>query len=100
MVMVMVMVMCNMRESASSIGALESVQEVFQRWFTDCTECDVCVYVCIFFQFILDVRLVGRTSRGHKEGRSHRISHPPPFCGACINFSREKNSAVPFPRRP
>ena len=22
------------------------------------------------------------------------------FCGACLNFSREKDSAVPFPRRP
>ena len=31
---------------------------------------------------------------------SHRISHPPPFCGACLNFSRKKDSAVPFPRRP
>ena len=33
-------------------------------------------------------------------GRSHMISHPPSFCGACLNFSREKDSAVPFPRRP
>ena len=24
---------------------------------------------------------------------------PPPFCGACLNFSREKDSATPFPRR-
>ena len=23
-----------------------------------------------------------------------------PGCGACLNFSREKDSAVPFPRRP
>ena len=30
---------------------------------------------------------------------SHRISHPP-FCGTCFNFSREKDSANPFPRRP
>ena len=21
------------------------------------------------------------------------------FCGACLNFSREKDSAIPFPRR-
>ena len=41
----------------------------------------------------------GRTSRGHTGGRSHRIS-PPSFCGACLNFSCEKDSAVPFPRRP
>ena len=30
---------------------------------------------------------------------SHRIS-PPSFCGACLKFYREKDSAVPFPRRP
>ena len=30
----------------------------------------------------------------------HRISHPPSFGGACLNFSREKDSAIPFPRRP
>ena len=41
----------------------------------------------------------GRTSRGHTGGRSHRIS-PPSFYGACLNFYREKESAVPFPRRP
>ena len=31
-------------------------------------------------------------------GRSHRIFHPPSFCGACLNFSREKDSVIPFPR--
>ena len=58
----------------------------------------LCVF-CIFFAFILDIKFVGRTSRGHTGGRSHRISHPPSFCGACLNFSREKDSAIPFPRR-
>ena len=58
-----------------------------------------CVCMCVFFQFILDMKFVGRTSRGHTGGRSHRISHPPSFCGACLNFSREKGSAIPFPRR-
>ena len=53
--------------------------------------------VCVFFPFILDIKFVGRTSRGHTGGRSHRISHSP-FCGACLNFSREKDSAIPFPR--
>ena len=60
----------------------------------------VCVCVCVFFPFILDIKFVGRTSRGHTGGRSHRISHPSSFCGACLNFSREKDSAIPFPRRP
>ena len=49
--------------------------------------------MCVFFPFILDIKFVGRTSRGHTGGRSHRISHPPSFCGACLNFSREKDSA-------
>ena len=34
-----------------------------------------------------------------RKKRSHRVS-PPSFCGACLIFSREKDSAVPFPRRP
>ena len=62
--------------------------------------CVWCVCVCVFFLFILDIKFVGRTSRGHTGGRSHRSSHPPSFCGACLNFSREKDSAIPFPRRP
>ena len=46
----------------------------------------VCVCVCVFFPFILDIKFVGRTTRGHTGGRSHRIFHPP-FCGACLNFT-------------
>ena len=56
--------------------------------------------VCVFFPFILDVKFVGCTSRGRTGGRSHGISHPPSFCGAWPDLSREKDSAVPFPRRP
>ena len=59
-----------------------------------------CVCVCVFFPFVLDIKFVGRTSRDHKGGRSHRISHPPSFCGASLYFSREKDSAIPFPRQP
>ena len=44
-------------------------------------------------------KFVGRTSRGHTGGRSHRIFHPSSFCGARLSFSREKDSAFPFPRR-
>ena len=51
----------------------------------------LCVCVCVCFPFILDIKFVGRTSRGHIGGRSHRISHPPSFCGACLDFSREKD---------
>ena len=56
--------------------------------------------VCVFFPSILDIKFVGRTSRGHTGGRSHRIFNPPSFCGACLGFCREKDSAIPFPRRP
>ena len=63
---------------------------------------DSCIIMCVFvfFQFILDIKFVGRTSRGHTGGRSNRIFHPPSFCGACLDFSREKISVTPFPRRP
>ena len=64
-------------------------------------EVEFCVCcVCVFYPFILDIKFVGRTRRGHTRGRSHMISHPPSFCGACLSFSREKDSAIPFPRRP
>ena len=33
----------------------------------------ICVCVCVFFPFILDIKFVGRTSRGHTGRRSHRI---------------------------
>ena len=36
---------------------------------------------------------------GHTGGRSRRIS-PPSFCGTCLNFYREKDSTIYFPRRP
>ena len=55
---------------------------------------------CFFLPFILDIKFVGRTGRGHTGGRPHKVSHPPSFCGACLPFSREKDSAIPFPRRP
>ena len=60
----------------------------------------MCVCVCVFFPSILDIKFVGRTSRGHTGGRSHRIFNPPSFCGACLDFCRGKDSAIPFPRRP
>ena len=58
------------------------------------------MFLCVFFPFILDIKFVGRTRRGHTGGRSHRISQSPSFCGAFLNFSREKDSVIPFPRRP
>ena len=58
----------------------------------------LCVCVYVFFPFILgNIKFVGRTSRGHTVGSSHRISRPPSFCGACLNFSREKEFSHSFP---
>ena len=49
-------------------------------------------FVCFVFVHFLAVY------SGNTGGRSHRIFHPPSFCGACLNISREKDSAIPFPR--
>ena len=54
----------------------------------------VCVCVCF-----LPIHS-GHQVRWTYQPGSHRISHPPSFCGVCLNFSREKDSAIPFPRRP
>ena len=42
----------------------------------------------------------GRQIRWKYQPGSHRIFHLPSFCGACLYYSRDKDSAVPFPRRP
>ena len=61
----------------------------------------MCV-VFVVIPFILDVRHVdvpaGVTQEEcHTGGMSHRISCPPSFCGACLNFSREKDFSRSFP---
>ena len=33
---------------------------------------EICTVCVCFFPFILDIKFVGRTSRGHTGGRSHR----------------------------
>ena len=43
---------------------------------------------------------IGHQVRWTYQTGSHRISHPPSFCGACLIFSGEKDSAIPLPRRP
>ena len=50
--------------------------------------------VCVVIPFILDVRLVDA-----RAGVTQDFSTPS-FCGARLHFYREKDSAVPFPRRP
>ena len=63
--------------------------------------------VCVYVRFVCFLRIYS----GHQvrsldvppgvtqEEGSHRISHPPSFCGACLYFSREKDPAIPFPHR-
>ena len=59
------------------------------------------VFVCMFSSHLfwtsssLDVPAGVTQEEGHTGGRLHRISHPPSFCGACLYFSRVKDSAVP-----
>ena len=54
----------------------------------------VCVCACVCcYPFYSGRQVCGRTGRGHTGGRPHRIFHPPSFCGACLNLSREKDSA-------
>ena len=54
-------------------------------------EIEFCVCVCVCFLPIHS----GHQVRWTYQPGSHRISHPPSFCGACLNFSREKDSAIP-----
>ena len=54
--------------------------------------------VCVFFPFILDIKSVGRTSRGHTGGRSHRTSHPPFSAVRALTFLAR--GIPPKPGRP
>ena len=85
--------------TAVSRATTESITSTY--YVQERTVTVVVMVVGVFFSFILDIKFVGRTSRGHTGGRSHRIYHLPSFCSACLNFSREKDSAIiPLLRRP
>ena len=62
-------------------------------------DCEIQCGVCVVIPFILDVRLVDVPGGVTQEEGHTGLFLPPSFCGACLNFSREKESAVPFPRR-
>ena len=65
------------------------------------TSSTMCVCVCVCFLPIHSGHQVRWTYQpGSHRRKVHRISHPLSFCGACLNLSREKDSAIPFPRRP
>ena len=57
--------------------------------------CFVCV-VCVVIPFILNVRLVDVSAGVTQEEGHPGFIIPRSFRGACLNFSREKDSAVPF----
>ena len=68
-------------------------QESFvQQYYRDTNSALLLCVFCVFFPFILNIKFVGRTIRGHTGGRSHRISHPPSFwgvgvmCGWCLAY--------------
>ena len=68
-------------------------QESFvQQYYREANTVLLLCVCCVCFPFILDIKFVGRTSRGHTGGRSPRISHPPSFwgvgvmCGWCLAF--------------
>ena len=59
--------------------------------------CCVCCHPIV----ILDVRLFLDVPAKVTQEEGYTVFlHLPSSCGACLNFSREKDSAVPFPRRP
>ena len=78
-------------DCAETINALARSEYTYRIFVSSCRYVldfvrFVCVlFVCVFFPFMLDIKFVGRTSRGHTGGRSHRICHPP-FCGARLNL--------------
>ena len=62
----------------------------------------VCVRVCVLCVFSshpfwtsMDVPAGVTQEEGHTG-----FFNPPSFCGAWLDFCREKDSAIPFPRRP
>ena len=66
-------------------GSSEVPRNPLTRWDVSSTPANgiFLTVLCVFFPFILDIKFVGRTSRGHTGGRSQRISYPPSFCGCC-----------------
>ena len=51
----------------------------------------VCVFSSHSFWTSMDVPAGVTQEEGHTGGRSHRISHPPSFCGACLIFLARRN---------
>ena len=58
---------------------------------------DKCVCVCVCFLPIHSGHQVRWTYQpGSHRRKVTQIFNPPSFCGACLDFCREKDSAIPF----
>ena len=57
--------------------------------------CCVCVCIVYWHPIYSGRQVCGRTSRGRPREEGRRVSSPC-FCGACLNFYREEDPAVPF----
>ena len=92
------------RSGTKGVAAVaEHVGMLYTVYCIDYAETPTCVCVCFFFfPFILDIKFVGRTSRGHTQEEGHIGFFISTFLVRCVRlkFSREKDSAIPFPRRP
>ena len=60
----------------------------------------VCLSVCVVIPFILDVRLADAPAGVTQQEEGHTGFLQFPSVILCLNFFREKYSAVSFPRRP
>ena len=60
----------------------------------------VCKCVCCFLLIYSGRQVFWTYQPGSHRRKVTQDSHPPSFCGDCHNFIREKDSAIPFPRRP
>ena len=61
--------------SISFIRLKKCTDRMIHRWSLR----GACVCVCVFFPFILDIKFVGRTSRGHTGGIQRVFVHPAIF---------------------
>ena len=94
-------------KSSTAKYSLENLVEMFcTRYSTrfcsheKAKSCSINLYsVCVCRHPIYGGRQIcGRTRRGgHTGERSHRISHPPSFCGACLKFLSREGFSRPFP---
>ena len=56
------------------------------------TVCSLCFFCCVFFPFFHS----GHQVRWTYQPGSHRIFHPPSFCGACLHFFSREGFSLSF----